>query len=301
LLGIPPHAQVAVVEVGTNAPGEIAALRAIAEPDIAVLTSIGEEHLEGLGDLAGVLREECDVFADVALAIVPTEYADAVMLARARARQVVTTGLIEGDVVPSEWGLSADGSGWLLFDGTRVTLSLRGQHQVANAVLVLAVVRACGVPITAAADALARMPVPNMRGVWEPIGAAVLLNDAYNANPASMRAALALLDSVGDGRQRVAVLGSMRELGAQAEEQHRAVARSALAGRANVIAAFGDFVPAFDSVAPNDPRVVRAPEFDALWPALEPRLDRDAVILLKASRGATLERLVPFLTAWAAT
>jgi UDP-N-acetylmuramoyl-tripeptide--D-alanyl-D-alanine ligase len=299
LLAIPPQAQLAVVEVGTNAPGEIATLRAIAQPEMAVLTSIGEEHLEGLGDLAGVLREECEVFYDVQLAVVPAEYPDAVAFARTRAAQVVTTGVMEGDLVPSAWGLAADGTGWLTVDGITVQLSLRGAHQVANATLVLAVARACGVALERAAVGLRNMPVPNMRGAWDELGSASLLNDAYNANPASMRAALALLDSVGDGRQRVAVLGSMRELGPHAHAQHVAVARVALAGKADMIAAVGDFAAAFAEIAPDDARVIRSPEFDALWPQLMPRLNRDAVILLKASRGAKMERLVPFLTAWA--
>jgi UDP-N-acetylmuramoyl-tripeptide--D-alanyl-D-alanine ligase len=142
------------------------------------------------------------------------------------------------------------------------------------------------------------MSVPRMRGAWEPLGSAVLLNDAYNANPASMRAALDLLAQVGAGRQRVAILGSMRELGAQRMVQHQAVARAALASPANLIVGIGDFVEAFASEAP-DPRVITSAELDGVWPQLAPRLDRDAVILLKASRGVQLERLVPQLTTWA--
>ncbi|MDQ6611082.1 MAG: UDP-N-acetylmuramoyl-tripeptide--D-alanyl-D-alanine ligase [Gemmatimonadota bacterium] len=299
LLAIPAHADVAIVELGTNAPGEIATLRAMAEPNIAVLTSIGEEHLEGLGDLAGVLREETEVFRGVELAVVPAAYPDAVALAKLRARHVVTTGFADADVVPASWGLADDGSGWFTFDDVTVQLSVRGEHQVSNALLVLAVMRACGVALGPGAEALRSMPVPNMRGAWENFGAATLLNDAYNSNPASARAALVLLNQVGEGRQRVAVLGSMRELGSLAMMQHEQVARAALESRADVIAAVGDFAAAFATVAPDDPRVVLAPEFEHLWGVLEPRLQRDAVILLKASRGAKMERLIPFLSAWA--
>ena len=299
LLALPPYAQVAVVEVGTNTPGEVGALRAIVEPDMALLTSIGEEHLEGLGDLAGVLREETDIFQGVPLAIVPTAYPEVEPIARARSARVVTAGLERGDVKPAAWGLAPDGTGWLTLNDVTVKLALRGAHQVANAVLVLAAVNACGVPLERAAEALRTMPVPNMRGVWEELGSAVLINDAYNANPASARAALELLNSVGEGRQRVAVLGSMRELGQQSDQQHDDVARAAIASKANVIAAVGDFAAAFMRVAPNDARVVFAPAFEELWPRLESRLDKNAVVLLKASRGAQMERLVPYLTAWA--
>ncbi len=299
LLAIPSDAEVAVVELGTNAPGEIATLRAIAEPDVAVMTSIGEEHLEGLGDLAGVLREECDVFDRVTLAVVPAAFPEVARVAEGRARAIVSAGLAAADVAPTAWGLDPEGRPWLDVEGVRCTLPLRGAHQAANAMLAIATARACGVPIASAAEGMASMPVPSMRGVWESLGRAVLINDAYNANPASMRAALDLLGRVGEGRQRVAVLGSMRELGAQSAQQHREVARAALASGADLIAAVGDFAEAFAAEAPNDPRVVASIEFDALWPLLEPRLTPDAVLLLKASRGMKLERLVPLITDWA--
>jgi UDP-N-acetylmuramoyl-tripeptide--D-alanyl-D-alanine ligase len=165
--------------------------------------------------------------------------------------------------------------------------------------LAIATARACGVPLEAAAAGMAAMPVPSMRGVWETHGRATLINDAYNANPASMRAAIALLADVGQGRQRVAILGSMRELGATAEAQHHEVARVALASPADLVAGVGDFASALRALAPHDPRVIASDDLEALWPLLEPRLHRDAVILLKASRGMRLERLVPHITHWA--
>ena len=98
----------------------------------------------------------------------------------------------------------------------------------------------------------------------------------------------------------VAILGTMRELGAHAERMHDDVARAALATRAEVVAGVGELADALARVAPGDPRVVAAPDVDELWPRLAPRLAPDALILLKASRGMRLERLVPYLAAWAA-
>ena len=299
LLSIPSEAEVAIVEVGTNTPGEVAALRAITEPDIAVLTSIGEEHLEGLGDLAGVLREESEIFHRVTLAIVPSAHPEVLEIATARATAVLSAGLEHALIAPSAWGLDAEGRPWLDVDGVHFTLPLRGAHQAANAMLAIAAAGACGVPLTDAAAGMAEMPVPSMRGAWEQIGELVLINDAYNANPASMRAALDLLGRVGSGQQRVAILGTMRELGAQSALQHREVARAALVSGADLVVGVGDFAAALHEVAPSDPRVVATPEFDALWPLLAPRLERNAIVLLKASRGMRLERLVPTLTSWA--
>lgn len=299
LLGTPPDAEVAVVEMGTNAPGEIAALRAVAEPDVVVLTSIGEEHLEGLGDLAGVLREESDAFDGAALAITPADQPEVAAAARGRARTVLSAGLDAGDVRPARRWLDADGSGGVLLDGVEVRTPLRGAHNLRNLMLALAACRAVGVPIDDAARGLAAMPVPGMRAAWQPLGAAALINDAYNANPPSTRAAIDLVAGAGGGRQRVAVLGTMRELGAHADRLHDEVARRALDAGIDIVAGVGEMGDALRRVAPGDPRVVTAPDPDALWPLLAPRLAPDAVVLLKGSRGVRLERLVPHLEAWA--
>lgn len=312
LLAIPADCDVAVVEVGTNMPGEIAVLRAMVQPDMAVLTSIGEEHLEGLGDLAGVLREESDILDEVSLAVVPLAHPEVAPIAARRARAVMSAGLsvTEGAAVdaftPTEWGLDEEGRPWLVVDGVRCALPVRGAHQAANAMLAFAVARACGVSTSVAAQGMAAMPVPAMRGVWDVVGDAVIINDAYNANPASMRAALELLSHVGAGRQRVAILGSMRELGAQSDAQHHEVLQAALATSANVIAVVGDFARVLNGAdgahsdgPPYDARIIAAADVDELWTLLEPRLDRRAVILLKASRGMKLERIVPLLTTWA--
>jgi UDP-N-acetylmuramoyl-tripeptide--D-alanyl-D-alanine ligase len=165
--------------------------------------------------------------------------------------------------------------------------------------LALVVARAAGVSAERAGAGIAGMPLPNMRSAWEPLGRATLINDAYNANPASARAALDLLAAVGGGRQRVAVLGTMRELGPSADALHAEIAARALSGGADIVAGIGAFAPALEAAAGGDPRVVTAPDVDELWPRLAPRLDPDAVILLKASRGVRLERLVPHLTDWA--
>jgi UDP-N-acetylmuramoyl-tripeptide--D-alanyl-D-alanine ligase len=143
------------------------------------------------------------------------------------------------------------------------------------------------------------MPVPKMRVAWETLGKATVINDAYNSNPGSARAAIALLDGLGDDRQRVVVLGTMRELGESADKLHDEISRLALASGADVVAGIGDFANSLNRVSPGDKRVVTAGSPEELWWLLAPRLAPDAVILLKASRGVQLERLVPHLTTWA--
>jgi UDP-N-acetylmuramoyl-tripeptide--D-alanyl-D-alanine ligase len=302
LLAIPDGADIAVIELGTNLPGEIALLRAIVEPSIAVVTTVQEEHLEGFGDLAGVMREEASLLDGVATAIVPSDEPALVSESIRRARRTVTAGVGSGDVMAIAINLSADGTGSVTVDGAQIKIPLRGRHNLNNAMLALAVARECGMQIEDAGAAIAAMDVtsmPSMRSAIEHIGEALLINDAYNSNPGSARAALALLKQVGGGRQRVAVLGTMRELGAASERAHADIAREAIGSGATIVAGIGDFAAALARVAPHDDRIVIANDIEELWPKLEPRLAADAVILLKASRGVRLERLLPHLTAWA--
>jgi UDP-N-acetylmuramoyl-tripeptide--D-alanyl-D-alanine ligase len=185
----------------------------------------------------------------------------------------------------------------------RIHVPLRGRHNLNNAMIALAVAREFGIQVEDAGAAISAMDLssmPKMRSAIEPLGEALLINDAYNSNPGSARAALALLKQVGAGRQRVAVLGTMRELGAHAARAHAEVAADALRSGAQIVAGIGEFAGALERLAPGDERVVTANDIDDLWPKLQPRLAADAVILLKASRGVRLERLLPQLTAWAA-
>ena len=303
LLALPDDADVAVVEVGTNYPGEIALLRAIVEPDVAVLTSIGEEHLEGLGDLAGVLREESAVFDGTPLAITPASQPEVAEAARGRAGRVISAGLDAGDVRPTRWSIEPDGRGVIEIGGVEVRPPVRGLHNLRNTMLALATAAELGVTMEAAARGIAAMPQPSMRTAWEQLGEVTLINDAYNANPGSARAALELLATAGadSRRQRVAVLGTMRELGAQAPRMHDEIARLALDGPADVVAGVGDFAAALEALTPGaaGKQVITAPDVEELWPLLRPHLERNAVILLKASRGVRLERIVPHITEWA--
>ena len=299
LLAIPAGCEIAVVEAGTNLPGEVATLRAIIDPDISVVTSIGEEHLEGLGDLEGVLREEAAAFDGVRIAITPAAQPEIASVARDRAGEVITAGLDDGDVRPDAWSITPDGQGTLTFGTVQLRPPLRGLHNLRNTMLAIAVARSCGISDEAAAAGIESMPLPRMRTSWEQIGRATLINDAYNANPGSTRAAIELLKQVGSGRQRVLVLGTMRELGDASDRCHDEITRLALDSGADVIGGVGEYAKSFARIARNDSRVVSSDTVAGLWPLLESRMKPDAVILLKASRGVQLEQLLPQLTNWA--
>jgi UDP-N-acetylmuramoyl-tripeptide--D-alanyl-D-alanine ligase len=298
LFALPDHADIAVIEMGTNQPGEVAALRAIVEPDIVVVTSIAEEHLEGLGDLEGVLREELSACDDSTVAVVPSAQPEVVDAALARAKRTVSAGLDSGDVRAERWGIEPDGQGWIELEGARIRVPLRGVHNLRNAMLAIAVAREAGVALEDIARGIAAMPAPPMRVNFETYGAATVINDAYNSNPGSARAALELLEHAGAGRQRVAVLGTMLELGAQADRLHDEIARAALAAPIEVVVGVGGFAEALARVAPGDDRVAAGADPASAWEAVRSRLHPDAVILLKGSRGVRLERFVPMISEW---
>lgn len=297
LLALPDSADVAVVELGTSIPGEIATLREIAKPDIVVVTSIAEEHLEGLGDLAGVLAEESAVFDSNSVAIIPATHPE--LRERAmRAHKLVVAGLDSGDLCATSWSIAPDGSGTAVVGGVDVRSPLRGVHNLRNLMLALAASQELGVSTADAARGIAQLTPPPMRASWEKIGRALVINDTYNSNPGSAFAALDMLASA-PGSQRVAVLGTMRELGANSRRCHDDVARAALASCADVIAGIGEFADSLLRLAPADTRVVTAADVGDLWTALVPRLASEPTILLKASRGVKLERILPLISSWA--
>jgi UDP-N-acetylmuramoyl-tripeptide--D-alanyl-D-alanine ligase len=295
LLAIPDDADVAVVEIGTNHPGEVATLRALVEPDVAVVTSIGEEHLEGLGDLGGVLREESAVFQGVPIAIVPAAQPEIGDAAGRLAGMTTSAGLKAGDIWPDTWSITPEGFGVLRFGNVEVKPPLRGEHNLRNAMLAIAVARALGVSMEDIAAGIARTPALPMRSAWIEMGARTVINDAYNANPGSARESLRMLAALDTPRQRVAILGSMLELGTAGPALHDEIARLALGGPAQIVVGIGEFARALTDAAPNDPRVVTAADAPDVWPALASRLAPDAVILLKGSRGMRLERLIPLI------
>lgn len=212
---------------------------------------------------------------------------------------MVVAGLDDtADVKPTRWEIGADGLGMIEIGGVTVRPPVRGLHNLRNAMLALAVAHECGVTYADAADGIAAMPQPKMRSAWEQVGAVTLINDAYNANPGSTRAAIELLKGTGSGRQKVIVLGTMRELGAASAQCHADIANLALQSGADIVAGIGEFAAPLDKHAEKN-RVITANDVEDLWPRLAEKLQRDAIILLKASRGVQLERLVPHLTTWA--
>ena len=234
------------------------------------------------------------------LEVTPSAQPEIAATAVGRARQVVQVGLDDGDLHADRWSIDAEGRGTIIFEGVTIRPPMRGVHNLRNTMLALAAARICGVDIERAARSIELMPLPAMRADWQRVGRATVINDAYNANPGSARTAIDML-ATATSTQRVAILGTMRELGSNTAYYHDEIARAAIASPADIVAGIGEFSGALQRVAPNDARVLVAPDVDELWPLLAPRLASDTTILLKASRGVRLERILSHITTWAAT
>jgi UDP-N-acetylmuramoyl-tripeptide--D-alanyl-D-alanine ligase len=298
LLAVPEEAEAAVVECGVSEKGEMASLGRIVRPDIAVVTTVAEGHLAGLGTVAGVLEEKARLLEGAATAVVgdsPPELAEA---ARRAAKRVVVAGRSESaDWRADEVSVLPDGRARFTARGIGVELPLRGRHMVHNALIALAVAEAAGVEPETAAAALGGASIPGGRSELLDMDGVTVINDCYNANPASVAAALDLLGAVRGDRKTVVVIGTMRELGDRSAELHRAAAEAVAAIRPDVVAAVGEFAAAFESLRPNlkGIELIAGESPEAVAGPLKDAIRSGDVVLLKASRGVALERLFTLL------
>ena len=297
ILEAPDATDALVVEAGANLPGEIARCREIIEPSLAIVTNAVAGHLEGFGSLAGVVEEKLSLTEGVLLAIVGVDPPELAAGARRRARAVRTAALARAELVPDRVELGADARPTLTFGGVSFSLAARGLHQADNATRVWAVVEALDLDRDASARALERFAIPGGRGELLEQGGLTILNDCYNANPQSFRAAIATARALRNGRRLVFIAGTMRELGGDAAALHAEIAAALVELNPDILAAVGEFVPALAPYAARlGDRLVTAPDPIALGPLVAERLEGGEIVVLKASRGVALERILPALT-----
>jgi len=304
LLATPVEVDAVVLEAGTSEPGEIAELAAISDPDVAVVTTVGEAHLEKLGSFQGVLTEKLDLvrgmreggtaFVGESPDILPTT-ADAIE------RRVKTVGF-GPTASPDARGelMEPDGDGHFGFrwrDRT-VRMSLPGRHVALDALIALAVIDHLGYPVERAVEGVARYTGGALRDEVRKIGGLTLVSDCYNSNPVSARAALDALAARRSIGPRVAFLGTMREMGAREAGGHRDVLAHASELAIDLVVATGAFAAAasemelpFEVIVEENPAVA----YDLLRDRLRGVIAEEggATVLLKASRGVALETLLP--------
>ena len=301
ILSAPDDAEALVVEAGASVPGEIARLRDIIEPTIAVITNIGYAHVEGFGSLEGVMAEKLSLLDRAPVAVLGSG-PDAMWPEARRRTQVIPAALSGKSTDDSllDRYLDKDGHPRLSLDsGEKVTLPALGIHQLENAQIALAVAQRAGVDHDAAVRALAGLQLPEGRGDVREIGGMVVIDDTYNANPASMRRAVQTADWLARRQRRplVVVVGTMLELGAESARLHAEAAREIVQRKPALVAAVGTFARVFEGQREAlGGRLITAADADALGPKLKSALRGNELVLLKASRGVALERVLNYLT-----
>lgn len=297
LLKAPEGTQAVVVEAGASVPGEIGRYREIIQPEIAIVTNTVAGHLEGFGSLEGVLAEKLSLTDGVPLAVVGTEPAGLRLGARERAGRTTTAGLAGADLIPDAISLEPDGRARVRVDGVEFVMAVPGAHQAGNAMLVWAVARELGLDLARVGQALGQFTLPGGRVEMAEYGRLSVLNDCYNANPQSFRAAIALAAALRPGRRLVFVAGTMRELGDREAALHLEVAADLAALDPELLVAVGAFGPALAGHAAQfGTRLLVAPDALSAGPLLASQLLGDELVVLKASRGVALERILPAIT-----
>ncbi len=304
LLGARPTDQYVICEIGTSAPGEIAALTDIARPDIAIITHAAAAHTQGLGSLQAIAREKASIMSHMnpdGLAIVNGDIA-ALMPHHKLARRLVTYGRAAAcDLRLTDYTARADGIRFEVNDRSVFELPMLGEHSAINALAAIAVGRHLNLCDESIARGLARATGAPMRLGVTTMGQSnqgiTLINDAYNANPQSMRAAVSVLIGYPARGRRIAVLGDMLELGESAPEYHRQLGRSLVQttlDRVVLIGPLSHHAAQTISEAWPDGRLDYFDQWTDDLPArIAAMLAPGDTVLIKGSRGMAMERLIP--------
>ena len=305
LLRLEAQHEVCVVELGMDHAGEIDNLARLVEPDMALITNIGDAHIENLGSRENIFKAKCEIFPHLkrdGLAVLNGDDPLLASLEGTLAQRTVFVGEGEGlDYTARD--LSSDGAGHLFCrvktprSQFEANIPALGSHMIYPTLMAAAVAEALGM----APDEIIRgigafLPTKMRMNIVRCKGDIVILNDAYNANPQSMRAAAAELGDA-QGRRKVAVVGDMKELGPGSEQFHRAVGGYFAQSGADRLIAIGELAR-FMAEGAQEAGLDQAdyfPTLDAARNALSREVRAGVTILVKASRSMAFEKIVDFL------
>jgi UDP-N-acetylmuramoyl-tripeptide--D-alanyl-D-alanine ligase len=314
LARMPADTEFAVIEIGMNHPGEIAPLARMAKPDVAIVTTVAPAHLEAFGVIEGIAHEKASIYEGLApggIALANADVETAPILfdkARAVGARLIRFGEAEGSEMRlTEVRLSDTGTvvrARMQGEERLFKLAVPGRHQAMNALIALSACEAVGAEVAEAAMALASWSPPSGRGTRERIdlgrtGEIVieLIDDAFNANPASLAAGLEVLAAAepGAGGRRIAVLGDMLELGPEAPAIHAGVADLPAIARIDVVHTAGPLMEHLHLALPASRRGRHGEDAAELARLLPRDLRTGDVVLVKGSKGSRVSGVVDAL------
>ena len=310
LARLPPEARFCVAEIGMNHAGEIAPLARLARPHVALITTIEKAHVGHLGSIAAIAAEKASIVCGLepdGVAVLPLDtplfslLRDAFEQTRGEGMRIATFGANPAaDACLLAATADADGTDLTVrVNGTeaRLRIDAPGRHMAMNALAALAAAASLGADVRKAAEALAGFaPVAGRgarRDIVVPGGTALLLDESYNGNGASMRAALAVL-RLQPARRRLAVLGDMLELGDEGPAEHLTLA-DAVTEAADLLFACGPLMRGLCDAVPQRLHAVHAADSAALAPIVARAVRPGDAILVKGSLGSRMQRVVAAL------
>jgi UDP-N-acetylmuramoyl-tripeptide--D-alanyl-D-alanine ligase len=312
LLNLEPDHQWAVVELGTNNPGEIARLSQICSPNVAVITNIGPAHLEGLGSIDGVMREKGDLLANLrpsGKAVLNADDPRVMQLAQRTKNDVLLFGVSDEATIRAEAIMEKDQelSFTLVLAEERLSIELTtpGQFMVSNALAAAAVGFLLGVSPAKIKTGLKEFkPVPGRMNILKLSNGINIIDDTYNANPDSMKAAIETLKTLSAANREILVVGDMLELGTQAKWLHKKI--GAVAARSGIkrLYACGEFATTVAAGAQDEGmqsvNTITGTR-EEIGESLRGWLQPGDWVLIKGSRGMAMEKIVQELKDWGGT
>jgi len=292
--------EVAVWEIGMNHPGEVAVLAKLAAPDAAIITNIGTAHIEFMGSREAIAAEKgalAQAVGPEGTVILNADDPFSKSIAPSTSAKVILAGTTEGTVRAIEITQSANGTDFTILEGAhrcRAQLPVPGLHMVQNALLGVAAGRIFGLSLEECAAGLAAAPLTKARLQIKEIHGVQFIDDSYNANPDSMKAALRTLVELDADGKRVAVLGEMRELGSESEQGHREIGETAAALKVDHLITIGNVAATIAQAAEHAglEKSVAVRSTSEAADFLRKIAEPGDLVLIKGSRAARTEEVI---------
>ncbi|MBD8006766.1 UDP-N-acetylmuramoyl-tripeptide--D-alanyl-D-alanine ligase [Bacillus norwichensis] len=307
ILALEEKTEIAILEMGMSSRGEISLLTKIARPDVAIITNIGEAHLLDLGsreEIANAKFEITEGLVPEGLLIYPgNEPLLQEKAASLKNLRLVTFGeSTENDAYPLEWTLEERGSSLTasIFPEEPVFLPIAGKHNVMNTLAALLVAREFSVPAADVKNGLNSVKLSTMRMEWSKgIKETTILNDSYNSSPTALRAVIGMLESMNSEKEKIIVLGDMLELGDKEKEYHEQIGEEINPSKIKYVYTYGELGKWIAHGAKKNFTTGHVFSFqsqDELIRSLKETIFGNELIVVKASRGMKMEKVVEALT-----